>query len=801
MRAFLATTATVALVVATPALAQTSAGTSQDAPAGAPGVTAAPADQTSESAASRSDGDVVVTARRREESIRNVPGTISAVTADQLDSKGPVAGSGDLLSTVPGVRFNDVASENLAEISVRGSGTARATGADSGVGLFVNGAYAGSSTLGGRNFKTLDYFDLERVEVLEGPQGALYGRNSEFGVVNIVLAKPKFQDSGYIRDGFTFGQNQNRLAVVVNEAVSDQVAIRIGAEGYTQDKGFYYDPNHDKYYDSTRGWTARGQIRFRSGPIDATLLVDAQDLKLPSFVNSLVVPGGGVNPAIPLGFTQSRFTLPHTGDDGLQQKVQRAMLMVSYDLGGGITLESTSMATKWHSSQQYAAAIDLATAISLRTKGEIGIYPFGQVRTDVKDRTLYQDLHLQGTAAGGRLTWIAGAEGLYQNDDYALVIGSSPCAFTLAGSFCTGTPTAPVCVKPLPTSLNCPATFPLIFGTDSRTKQRIYSLAGYASLQYAIGDVTLVGEGRFSHDYKTATQGITALYTTTYTKLPTTYAFSSNQPVFTLTGSYKVPGVASTLLYAKVGTGYRAGGVNNGTFNANAPNPFVFTYGNENTIGYEAGIKTSIIPKIFFRLSAYLSRTSDAITSINDGCTLTNACLTAGQIFNINGGTIHARGLEAAMDGRFPLAGGLFSVGLNAATQSASFAKVPAGVTGLPVQGSAVAQIPDWTMSASLDYRRPIFRNVVGFVNLSYAGQRGGSQDTITAATPLIPMSDFDIFGTRAGLNIGKAQVAVFVRNLTDRQIEVLKFTQAGYPLSVRYNKPRTIGINLSYRW
>ena len=84
---------------------------------------------------------------------------------------------------------------------------------------------------------------------------------------------------------------------------------------------------------------------------------------------------------------------------------------------------------------------------------------------------------------------------------------------------------------------------------------------------------------------------------------------------------------------------------------------------------------------------------------------------------------------------------------------------------------------------------------------MSYAGQRGGGQDTVTVATPFIPLSDFDIFGARAGVNIGNAQVAVFVRNFTDQEVQVLKFQQAGFPLSVRYNKPRTFGINMSYRW
>jgi iron complex outermembrane receptor protein len=789
-----ATTAILALVIATPTVADTP---SNNSPA------ASDARVTPQSNDTSTEGleAVIVTARKREESIRDVPGTISAVTAEQLQSKGPIAGSGDLLNTVPGVRFNDVASENLAEVSIRGSGTQRATGADSGVGLFVNGAYVGSSTLGGRNFKTLDYFDLERVEVLQGPQGALYGRNSEFGVVNIILAKPKFENSGYVRDMFTFDLNQNRLAGVANHVLNDQVAVRVGAETYGQTKGFYYDPNHDKYYDSTNGWNARGQIRYRSGPLDVTLLFDAQDLQLPTFVNSLRVPGGGVNPQIPLGYRQSRFILPHTGKDSLQQKVQRLMLMTSYDLGNEMTLEATTMATDWTSSQRFAELIDVATAVSMRQQGEIGIWPYGQTETDVRDRTLYQDLHLTGQAAGGSVSWIVGGEALYQRDDYQRVLVSSPCPFTLTASFCNGTPSQPVCLRPLPTSVNCPTPFPLIYGTDSLTDQRIESFAAYASLEYSIGDFTLVGEGRFTHDSKKATQGIAALYTTTYTKIPTTYKFTANQPAYTFTVSYDIPNLTSTLLYAKVGTGYRAGGVNNGTFNAAAPNPFVFTYDNENTIGYEAGVKTNLTRDIFLRLSGYLSRTTDAITSLNDGCTATNVCGTVQQFFNVNGGTIHARGVEASLDSRFRMDEGVLSIGLNVTTQRAHFAEVPSDVAGLPIEGSNVAQIPDLTMSAVVDYRQPITASINGFINLSYAGQRGGGQDAVTLATPFIPLSDFDTFGARTGLDINNVQVALFVRNFTDQEVQVLKFLQAGNPLSVRWNKPRTVGLSVSYNW
>lgn len=797
MRDFLASTAMLALVVATPALAQS---TTETPPAGAPAPQSAAAPEPADTQeAAASDGEILVTARRREESIRDVPGTISAVTADQLAAKGPVTSAGDLLNTVPGVRFNNVASENLAEVSIRGSGTQRATGADSGVGLFVNGAYVGSSTLGGRNFKTLDYFDVERVEVLEGAQGGLYGRNSEFGVVNIVLAKPKFQNSGYVRDMFTFEQNQNRLSAVANQQLSDDVAVRIGGETYGQTKGFYYDPNHDRYYDRTDGWNGRAQVRYKSGALDLNVLVEGQDLRLPTFVNSYVVPAG-VNTAFPLGFTQSRFTLPHTGQDGLRQNVFRTIVSADYDFGWA-TLTSTTMATRWRSRQQFAALVDVATEAQLQAQGQTGEYPFGQTRTDVTDRTFYQDLHLAGTASGGNLSWLVGGEGLYQRDRYRRTVATSPCTLRVGAGLCTGTPATPICVRPLPTSANCPTPFPSSFGIDSLTNQRVYSLAAYASLQYQLGDFTLAGEGRFTHDYKTATQGVLALYTSTYTTRPSTFVFDANQPTYTATLSYKIPGITKTLLYAKIGTGYRAGGVNNGVFIAAAPNPFVSSYGNEDTVSYEAGVKSNITRTIFARLSGYISRTHDAITAITDGCTPTNACGRGQTTFNVNGGTIHARGLEASIDGRFPIGADLLTIGLNAATQEANFAEVPTGITGLPLLDSSVPQIPDWTMSANVNYRHVFGERLSGFVNMNYSGQRGGVQDAVTAATPLITMDDFDVFGAQAGLDYQNVQFALSVKNLTDQEIEVLKFRQASNPLSVRYNMPRTYAASLTYRW
>jgi len=784
MRAFLATTALLSCVATSPAFAQDAAPVQAGASASQTGV-----------------GDIIVTARKRAESIKEIPGTISAVTAGQLAAKGPVVGTGDLLATVPGVRFNNLTASNLSEISMRGSGTERATGADSAVGLFVNGAYVGSSSLGGRNFKQLDYFDIDRVEVLEGPQGGLYGRNSEFGVVNLVLAKPQFDDSGYLRNIFTGGLDQDRQAGVINEKLSDDWAVRVGGEVYGQTKGFFYDPNARKYYDTTSGYTVRGQVRYHHGPLDVTLLVDGQDMKLPTFSNATIVPGGGVNPQIPLGYFSDRFVIPHSTVDGMQQKEQRVMLLASYTLGFA-TLQSTTMYNHWHSSQQYSNSnIDLGTEALFQSLGETGAYPFAQVTTDVRERSFYQDLHLAGTALDDNLSWIVGGEFLDQHDRYVVTSATSPCTLTATSGICTGTPSQPICVKAIATALDCPAVFPAVFGSDSRVRQHVQSLAAYTSLTYKLGDFSLNGEARVTHDNKSADQFAYNLYTTTYSKLPTSFTFKATQPSFTATLSYKLPNASHTLLYAKVGTGYRAGGVNNGTFNAAAPNPYQFNYGDEKTISYEAGVKSNLTSNIYLRFDGYLSRTKNAITSITDGCTVSNACGTGQQTFNVNAGTIHAKGVEGAIDSRFNVADGQLSVSLNAAWQHAVFARIPTGITGLPVLGSNVPQIPDWTMSASVDYRHPVTDTITAFGNVTYSGQRGGIQDAITLATPALTLSDFDQFSLNLGLDIKRFEVTFFVKNLTDQVFQALKFQQNGYPLSARYSQPRTIGGSVSFKW
>ena len=748
---------------------------------------------------------VVVTARRREESVRDVPATITAVTSGELQAIGPVSGTGDLLRTAPGVRFNDLTAPNLSEVSIRGSGTQRATGADSSVGLFVNGAYVGSSTLGGRNFRNLDFFDVERIEVLKGPQGALYGRNSEFGTVNIITAKPQFKYTGYVTETYTGGLDQNKVEAVFNMPINDDFAFRIGVQDYTQSGGFFKNPINGRYYDNTDGWAIRGQLRYKHGPLDINFAYDAQDLNLPVFVNAYVLPPGPAA-VLPLGYTADPYNVPHNGQDSTNQTVQRAVLTVDLDLGWA-KLTSTSMSSNFHSNQNYASAIDLGTEAKFQALGEAGVYPLGQTSTRAKDNTLYEDFHGTGLLFAGRLTWLVGAEALYQRDSNGLISVTNPCALTATSGICGGFPGNQICYRLLPTSLACPTVFPNTYGTQQVTPQQYLSVAGYGSLRFDIGwGLSLAGELRYTDDDKKAQQNAFRLYTTTPAGPNSAYEFVNDRTNYTVTLSYKLPTPAAwqQLLYARTGTGYRAGGINPGVSSPLAPNPFVQTYDNEDTTSYEAGLKGNLGRNIYFTIAGYTSRTTNAIAiaSINDGCTLLNACKQGPTVFNINGGTEEASGVEATFNGRWAVAGGRLSLALTASNQEATFTAVRANYPGLPIVGSPVAQLPDYTASGTLNYARRLTSKLDGFGNLTWSGQWGGGQDTVTASAPLVSLYDFNLVSLRAGVNMGRAQLAFFVKNLTDEMFPALQLQfAAGVPLSYRYNQPRTYGVDLSYRW
>ena len=173
---------------------------------------------------------LVVTAQRKEEAIQDVPIAVSAFSADTLKNQ-QITGGGDLLRAIPNVNS---ARGNFGgfNFQVRGIGTKTVgTTADGGIGVHQNDMPIIANTLGDS-----DFLDVERVEVLRGPQGTLFGRNATGGVVNVITAKPvdRYEGSGTIDLG---NYNSVKGSGYLNAPFGDTVAARL-AFGFLKRDGF-----------------------------------------------------------------------------------------------------------------------------------------------------------------------------------------------------------------------------------------------------------------------------------------------------------------------------------------------------------------------------------------------------------------------------------------------------------------------------------------------------------------------------------------------------------------------------------
>ena len=178
--------------------------------------------------------EVVVTARRREESLQDLPLSVSAITADAMQAQG-IYDIMDITDHVPNVNFTNTGRRGVTAIFIRGIGN------DSpghlqpvGAGTYIDGHYL-PNTVG----NMLNTVDIERIEVLRGPQGTLFGKNTTGGAINIVSAKPgpEFEASALARAA-SYGQLDVRG--MINLPLSDTVAARFSYANESSD-GYYYN--------------------------------------------------------------------------------------------------------------------------------------------------------------------------------------------------------------------------------------------------------------------------------------------------------------------------------------------------------------------------------------------------------------------------------------------------------------------------------------------------------------------------------------------------------------------------------
>ncbi|THD36670.1 MAG: TonB-dependent receptor [Sphingomonas sp.] len=231
---------------------------------------AEPAPQADPQAAPRDDGDIVITARRREERLQNVPIAVSVLSGETISNTG--AFNVNRLQTLqPSLQFYSSNPRNSA-INIRGLGAPFGLtndGIEQGVGLYIDQVYIGRV-----GASTFDFVDVERVEVLRGPQGTLYGKNTTAGAVNITTKKPSFEPEA------TFEVSTGNYGLVQIKAsasapIADgKLAARISTS-VTKRGGTIYDITKDQNLQKQDNFSVRGQLLWRATPtLDLTFSAD-----------------------------------------------------------------------------------------------------------------------------------------------------------------------------------------------------------------------------------------------------------------------------------------------------------------------------------------------------------------------------------------------------------------------------------------------------------------------------------------------------------------------------------------------
>jgi len=200
------------------------------------------------------DGAIVVTARKREENLQEVPLAITAYSGEQLQEKG-IANLSDLAAFTPGLAFQDVNGAYAAPV-LRGIAQIDQTSPQGNVGVFIDGVY-----MNNRSALAFDQYDLSRIEVVKGPQSALYGRNTFAGAINYVTNEPKLGKFGGSAQ-FTVG-NYSRYEAKgsLNVPLGDSVAVRVFG-GYSEFDGTIMNVRSGKRLDGWKDrWSLGGQIK------------------------------------------------------------------------------------------------------------------------------------------------------------------------------------------------------------------------------------------------------------------------------------------------------------------------------------------------------------------------------------------------------------------------------------------------------------------------------------------------------------------------------------------------------------
>ena len=705
---------------------------------------------------------VVVTARKREEQIQDVPAVVSAVTGQLADDLGGLTNARDLTALLPGVTFIESAQGPTAEPNIRGAGQARLPNSDAAIGLYRNGAYIVGGNLGGRTLQRFDTFDMQRTEVLRGPQGALYGRNAVGGAINVISRQPSFTTDAELT--FLAGsQDAYGLQAIVNLPLSETVALRGGIDVEKQDGGFYRTAAGEVADEESY---AAGRLSIRFRPTDALNIVLLGD-----YSNEDGFAGTSISRVDPDG---DPFLINEGTVQTRSAQQYNLSLNIDFDLGAATATSVTN-----YRNRQSAALLD---ADGGRTLNELNFF-------DDDAETFFQEVRLVGES--NRLNWLVGADLFYLHDIYfnnqsgrAIV----PATMTMAA------------VNPN-------------FTQTTDYKQRGY--AAFGSAEFEVTDALSVeAEARYSVDEKDLSiVALRADGTPRYTDFPPNSPASNPTASFEnvsygVTGSYRVS--EDILAFLRASTAYRAGGFNSELGNPCGPGEVPGTscnlvdvpptYDEEHSITYELGVKTSWFDDLAtLNVNIYNITYEDILANFNNGIMPMVDPLN-GAMFLDNAGEASAWGFEIEMSARpvLPDAWGTLSVAASLSKQEGEFETIAPGLTTIQ-SGFNLARLRPWSATANFVYRYPIGSSLRLLVAANYFYETGGFQN----AENTFSLDDVERLNGRIALESDKWEIALQGRNILDSQYFTNQGGTAvgGLGSEYRLNDPRSYRVTFTVRY
>lgn len=722
-----ALSSTVALGTLSPAMAQESSPNSPD------------------TRASDTDGEIVVTAQKREERLIDVPQSVSVLSGDTLASQG-AAQFRDFAGKVPGLTFTTIGA-GFTQVSLRG--VTAGTDVAPTVGIYVDEVPYGSSTpfaFGGRLALDVGLFDIDRIEVLRGPQGTLYGASTMGGLLKYVTKQPSVNDfGGEFRTGLSAtehgGVNYNVAGALNVPLASDKAALRVS--GFEAHDAGYIDNVVLGQKNVNRSDVYGGRFDLLLAPTDAL------DIRITGFLQNISRDGQAT-----ADYTYSG--VPETGSleqgresaEPFDQEFRLISGTINYDAGPVRLTSVTSYQT-----MRTRLSVDIT-----RTFAGFLSTPTNPVNAVALPERISLDKFTQelrvGSSGPAPLEWVIG--GYYTHEKSRDTQEIIPYA-TIGGA-----PGASV------------------FDYTAPSRYEEYALFG--TLTYHITDRFSVSGGL---RYAKNEQRYSQLQTGLFGSFDVTNNANDDVVTYLANARYRIGD--NVTAYVRYATGYRPGGPNVfGTDPVTGQPIGSPTFEADTLDSYEAGIKGETADRRFsFDASVYrIDWDNIQVAASQSGFSvIANAP---------NGARIY--GGELSLTAR-PTRGLTFSGAF--AIQDA---ELRAG-SGIGAAGESLPNVPRFTATLNADYvlmdsdLRPSFG-----VTFRTADKRRARFGAIGPAGPNYEMPAYESVDLRGSVDVGTVTVQLYVNNLFDERAQLSAYTNRGRPQPA-IMPPRTIGLNVIGRF